>query len=240
MGQLQQGIRRMYDRRLHGMLCLVAVAALAGCWGPQSPPPAPPPVASAAGGPSLQPESHPVKPPADWTANEILQALLARYRAARTYRDQGIVRVAWRENGQPQADERRAAVVFERPGKLALSAYQATVRCDGKMLRARIEDAESRNLDGQFVVRPAPPELAIKDLAADRLLYNTICGRLRRQPVQLELLLESGGLVSAFGGDIACRRLEDERHTGRTCYRIQVPSPGGPFVFWVDQEQGLL
>src|SRR5205823_11056508 len=56
----------------------------------------------------------------------------------------------------------------------------------------------------------------------------------------LELLLESGGLVAAFGSDVACKRLDDGKQHGRDCFRVEVPSPGGPFVFSVDQAELLL
>ncbi len=220
---------------------LVAAANLmliAGCWGSQTPPPAPPAVTS--GGQAVPVETLPPKPAADWTASEILQNLLAAYRQAKTYQDQGVVRLAYRQVNRPVFSEWPVAVAFERPGKLSLAAYQAVVKCDGQSLRARIEDEESRNLDGQVVVRPAPAEIQLTDLAGDEVLYEIISSQLRRQPIQLELLLESGGLVSAFGADVACRRLDDERHDGRACFRVEVPSPGGPFVFWVDQADFLL
>ena len=218
-----------------GALILLA-ACLAGCWGPPAAPPAPP-VTTAA---PVQPAASPKKPPAECTASEVLQQLLATYRGAKTYRDQGVVRLAFRENGLPKSEEWPVAVAFERPGKLSLAAYQATVKCDGKELRAKIADDATHDIDGQIIARPAPATLAIKDLAIDETLYNTICSRLRRQPIQLELLLESGGLVSAFSADVACRKLSDEKLAGRDCYRIEVPSPGGQFVFWIDQADFLL
>ena len=229
----------MMARRTQYVVAAILALALSacGCWGPQSPPPAPP---AASGGPAAAIQPAVAKPAADRTASEILQQLLATYRQAKTYQDQGVVRLAYRRNGQPEAEESPVAVAFERPGKLSLVAYQATVKCDGRELRARIEDEASRNIDGQVIVRPSPAAIAIQDLAADELLYNTICSKLRRQPIQLELLLESGGLVSAFESDIACRRLDDDSHEGRMCFRVEVPSPGGEFVFWVDQEAGLL
>jgi AhpC/TSA family protein len=179
------------------------------------------------------------KPTAEWTANEILQQLLTTYRQAKAYRDSGVVRLAFRRGGQPIAEDAPVSVTFERPGKLSIVAYQATVKCDGKELRARINEPPN-NLDGQVVVRPAPRSLTLSDLAGDELLYETLCSRLRRQPIQLELLLENSGLVSALGADVACERLSDASHQGYSCFRVQVPSPGGPFVFWVDQVGGLL
>src|SRR6185295_6814962 len=44
----------------------------------------------------------------------------------------------------------------------------------------------------------------------------------------------------AFGSDVACKRLADEKHLGRDCFRVEVPSPGGAFVFWVDQSARVL
>jgi len=119
-------------------------------------------------------------------------------------------------------------------------AYQATVKCDGKELRARIDDPPSNNLDGQIVVRPAPTSLKLADLADDRLLYDILGSRLGRLPIQLELLLENSGLVAAFGADVACQRLDDATHAGRACFRVEVPSATGPLTFWVDQADLLL
>jgi hypothetical protein len=131
-------------------------------------------------------------------------------------------------------------VAFARPNKLSLAAYQATVKCDGDELRARIDDPVTDNVDNQIVIRPAPQQLQLSDLASDQLLYDILSSQLRRQPIQLELLIESGGLISAFSSDVASQRLSDQEHDGKMCFRVDVPSPGGPFVFWVDQADFLL
>ncbi|MBW8884779.1 MAG: TlpA family protein disulfide reductase, partial [Planctomycetia bacterium] len=180
------------------------------------------------------------KLPAEWTADEILAQLLTRYRQAKTYRDNAVVVLSFRRAGQPMAEEAPAAVAFERPGKLSIVAYQATVKCDGKELKARIDDPPSNNLEGQVVVRPAPTQIKLADLADDRLLYDILGSRLGRQPIQLELLLETRGLVAALGADVACRRLTDATHGGRACFRVEVPSAAGPLTFWVDHSDSLL
>src|SRR5262245_36654580 len=172
------------------------------------------------------------KSPTEWTANEILQQLLARYRQAKTYRDNAVVRLSFRRDGQPMAEEAPAAVALERPSKLSIVAYQATVKCDGKEIKARIDDPLSGNLDGQIVVRPATTPIRLADLADDRLLYDILASRLGRQAIQLELLLENKGLVAAFGSDVACQRLNDAMHSGRDCFRVEVPSAAGPLTFW--------
>src|SRR3954466_5779851 len=105
------------------------------------------------------------KSAADLSASEVLKRLLATYRQAKTYRDNAVVRLAFRQNGQPVSQEQPFAVAYERPDKLSITAFQATVKCDGRELKARIEDAASNNVDNQIVVRPAPKPLKLKDLA---------------------------------------------------------------------------
>ena len=180
------------------------------------------------------------QPAAELTAQQILKRLLETYRGAKTYADDAVVRLHFVQQGQAMDQEWKSSVRLARPNKLALDAFQAVVRCDGRELRARIEDEATSNIDNQVLVRPAPKELSLKDLAGDPLLYDIIASQLRRQPIQLELLLESSGLAAAFGKDIACQRLADGAFAGRDCFRIEVPSPGGAFVFWIDREHFLL
>jgi len=214
---------------------VVSLAFLAaGCF--QAPPPAAPVVKAA---PPVQ-TSQPPKNASQLSASEILRQLLATYRGAVTYQDQGIIKLEFTQGGQKLGDQWPCAVQFVRPNKLSLAAYQATVKCDGRQLVAQIVDEATSNLDGQFLVRPAPKQLKLVDLASDEILYGIVSSELRRQPIQLELLLESGGLASAFGSNIACQRLPDGQVEGRDCFRVEVPSPGGAFVFWIDQGGWLL
>src|SRR5438067_11524055 len=50
------------------------------------------------------------KLPAEWTANEILQQLLASYRQAKTYRDNAVVRLSYRRDRQPMNEQAPAAL----------------------------------------------------------------------------------------------------------------------------------
>ncbi|MBC7852223.1 MAG: TlpA family protein disulfide reductase [Pirellulaceae bacterium] len=170
----------------------------------------------------------------------MLRQLLKTYREAKSYSDDGQVVLRFRQNGELIESKWKTAVRFERPNRLFVQAYQATLACDGKELRGRIEDDSTGDVDGQFLVRPAPKELRLKDLAIDPLLYDILSSQLRRQPIQLELLLESQGLASAFRGDVACKLLEDAQVEGQLCRRVEVPSPGGSFIFWVDAQSSLL
>lgn len=173
-------------------------------------------------------------------ASAVLSDLLTTYREAKSYSDQGRALLRFRQNGEWFEDQWKTSVAFQRPNRLFVQAFQATIACDGKELRGRIEDAETNHVDGQFLVRPAPQELKLKDLASDTLLYDILSSQLRRQPIQLELLLESQGLASAFREEIACQLLADASIEGRLCRRVEVPSPGGNFIFWVDAKESIL
>ena len=218
-------------RSSKSLFFLLLGCALAGGCGGQKSGPATPAVNSV---------SRPAKDAAAISASEILKRLLATYRGATTYWDDGIVKLEFRQQGQLQGDQWPSAVKFARPNRLSLTAFQATIKCDGKDWKAAIEDPLTNNVDGQILVRPAPTKIQLNDLAADPLLYDIVASRLRRQPIQLELLLESGGLAAAFGKDVACKRLDDGEIGNRPHFRIEVPSPGGSFVFWIDQQNFLL
>jgi hypothetical protein len=215
----------------------VLLTACLGCF--QAPPPAPPKTVVTGPGAATTPGGQQSKA-APQSAGEILARLLQTYRSAQAYQDQGVVKLQFSQAGTRAGDEWPCAVQFVRPGKLSVVAFQATIKCDGRELRARIEDEPTGNLDGQVLVRTAPERLKLADLASDAILYDVLCSQLRRQPIQLELLLESAGLAAAFGKDVAAVKLEDGQADGRDCFRVEVPTPGGPFVFWIDKQDSLL
>lgn len=179
-------------------------------------------------------------PLAQRTADEILRQLVARCRAARSYQDQGVIRLAYRQTGQPVRQEWPCSVLWRRPNRLLLRAYQATAWCDGQQMAALIRDEATGDLDGQVLLRPAPAELKAADLMLDPLLEEVLRGRIGRLPPMIELLLPSQGLMAALGDDVACRRLDDDAYDGRTCFRVEVTSVSGPLVLWIDQQEGYL
>jgi hypothetical protein len=230
-------MKRIPSGLLRGYLLIAGVLALGtSCF---QAPPAPPPVGATQVPATATPMANSTAA-APKSANEILKRLLDTYRAAKSYQDQGIVKLEFSQAGTRKGDQWPCAVAFVRPNKLSLVAFQATVKSDGRELVAKIDDPPTNNFDGQVLVRPAPQELKLTDLASDERLYDIIASQLRRQPIQLELLLESGGLAAAFGADVACQQLPDGQIDGRDCYCVEVPSPGGPFVFWVDRADFLL
>ena len=210
------------------------VALLAGCGGQ--------PKAvkqTTAANSSVSKTAEETKSPAErLTASQALKRLLQTYRQAKSYSDEAVLRITGKGGGI--VEEAPAAVKLERPNKLAVRAFQATICCDGKEFLAKIDDPPTNNIDGQFLARPAPAEIKLVDIAADPLLYGILSSRLQRQPIQLELLLESSGLATAFNDDVACNLLADDKAADRDCYRVEVSSPGGAYIFWIDQRDFLL
>ena len=223
---------RLIGHKFMGTALGVALMLTSGCGGNSSP--------ATSDKVANKEEVIPSPPEARPTASDVLRQLPMTYREAKSYSDEGEVVLRRRESGDMIENKWKSAVRFERPNRLFVEAFQVTIGCDGKELRARIEDEATGDVDGQVLVRPAPKELKLKDLAADPLLYDILTSQIRRQPIQLELLLESQGLASAFRGDVACKLLEDAQVDGEACQRVEVPSPGGSFVFWVDAKTGLL
>src|SRR6476620_5950572 len=95
------------------LICLPMLAI--GCT--KGPPPAPSSTAQTAAASPPNASATISKTPAQWTANEILQQLLATYRAAKTYQDEAVVRLSFRQAGHVVSQEQPSAVAFERPRK---------------------------------------------------------------------------------------------------------------------------
>src|SRR5436309_2407704 len=134
--------------RRFALIATLALAACCGC-GSNKPTAIGPKDVAAGNGPSDTGTYLP-------EAAEVLRRLLKTYREAKSYSDQGTVVLKFRHSGTLEEKAFPAAVKFERPGRLFVQAYQATIACDGKEWRGRIEDEDSSNVDGQFLVRPAP------------------------------------------------------------------------------------
>ena len=85
------------------------------------------------------------------SAQQVLDAMVAAYRNARTYSDRGTLRLQETSGGQKQDRATDYAIVLERPNKLRMHALRGVVVCDGKEFHAHFPE-----LPDQLVTRPAP------------------------------------------------------------------------------------
>ena len=175
----------------------------------------------------------PAKPPT--TARGVLEAMATAYRTASRYADAGQLRFYVRR-GQEVLDEKvDFAVTFHRPNRLRMEAYQIKLVCDGKQLRAAIED-----LPGQVLQVPAPPELTLKTLLSDTILAEVLSGGIAGGPPQPLLLLEKNALSQILAQAKEPELIEPGNIGPQECYRIRIHQPQGAQIFWIDKKEYLL
>ncbi len=174
------------------------------------------------------------------SADDVLKKMIDAYQHATSYRDNGQVRISYRQAGELHEDQADLIVKLERPNKLSLRAYQVTLACDGKTLHAKIRDEQTGDIDGQVVVRPAPAVITLPELHTDEILRDAISSGLGRHPAQLELLLSEKPLETVFDEQVERNLLSPESIDNHPCQRVEVKTVEGSFVFWVDQHDYLL
>ncbi|MHB8970436.1 MAG: peroxiredoxin family protein [Pirellulaceae bacterium] len=177
------------------------------------------------------------EPAALVTADTLLQSTVDAYKSATAYQDQGVVRLRYRRDGRTMEDEAPLSVSWQSPKCVRVQAYQVHMACDGEHFVARLQDAATGDLDGQFVDRPAPAKLTLEELYD----HDEILGAAFRQgligfPPQLELLFGAQPLAALRGTQATRRLLDPSTIDGRACSRIGIDTPEGRFVLWIDQE----
>lgn len=179
------------------------------------------------------PEGDPVK---------ILTEMVQAYQKAPAYSDQAIVSIRYRLRGEISHQEQPLSVVFVRPGKLVLNAYDVRAASNAANMQVQIGGSAAEELDGQFVNKPAPASLAWPDLGLDEPTHEIIEQGLARHPPQLELLLADDPLEQVFGDDMKKEMLPPEEIDGRQCRRIRalLSDRDESFVFWVDAKNHIL
>lgn len=209
---------------------------LAGC-GPRGESPSREP--SAAGQASSDTSPHAADDRDQLSPEETLRRMIAAYRSAASYRDKGVFRAVLYRDLEELPDSAPLSVAWARPNRIAIRAYQATVVSDGKSLQAKIVDADSRDLDGQVVIRSTPEQLTLGDLFSDVVLRESLGGRLGLHPMQLELLLAEEPLEAFLAASATRKFLTPQAFDGRSCLRVEVDLDGR-YVFWIDREEYLL
>jgi hypothetical protein len=166
----------------------------------------------------------------------VLEAMAAAYRTAKTYQDNGTVRLT-AQSGSKKLDEKHDfSVAFVRPNKIHLDVYGVRIRCDGHDYHAFIGD-----MPGQIVEKDAPAKLDIKNLYGDPILVRTIAlGGPAASPPQPLLLLENKALDFILAGAETPVLSEPGEIEGRKCFRVQIPRPEGGVTFWIDQKNLVL
>lgn len=218
-------VRPVFPRTAAWPLALLAILA-AGC-GDRDPPPT-----NASVDTAVTTAASP--------AEQVLQRMVNVYREAKSYHDEAVVRLKYRQHGQWFEDEGELSVSLVRPNKLQLRAYQLTLVSDGSRLHAVIADPGSDDLDGQVVVRAAPSQFQLDAIYEDQIMMDVMSGGMGGPPVTLELLLSDAPLRELLASSRGTSLAEEGTVRGRPCDRVQVKLDEGQLVFWVDRQTSLL
>lgn len=177
--------------------------------------------------------------PSKGTAEEILNGMIQAYKSATSYRDAAVVEMSGIQNGQRQQIPFPNAVVMERPNKVRMEIDNGTLLCDGVSTYGF-----ARDLPGQILRIPAPPQLSVKALYPDALLARSMMQSPARAfswlPLQL-LLLFAEDPMKTLALDGQGLNLKEPAAIGQhSCDRVELLTDNGPGVFWIDQATSVL
>jgi thiol-disulfide isomerase/thioredoxin len=165
------------------------------------------------------------------SAEEVLQDMVAAYRAADSYADSGELELRFRYGQDQNVDERvDFAVTFVRPNKLRMHFYQAIAVCDATTLHATVAD-----LDKQVLKRRAPAKLSLEFLYADDALRQALTEQIAGSSPQLALLLGSDFLNTILSDAKSTALLPVESIDDEPCDRVRITRDDGDLVFWIAQ-----
>ncbi len=166
---------------------------------------------------------------------EILSRVVSAYQNATSYADHGQVRLRAVVGGRNMDLAAPFSMALERPNKLRLEAYQATVVCDGKDFFAEIKDVPN------YVLRkPAPERLTIDTLFTDPVLAEAWAQGFGDAMPQVLLLLGENPMKNLMSGVEEVAVLEPGEIEGRAYHRLRMSRPDGLATFWIDQETFVL
>lgn len=173
------------------------------------------------------------------TAQGVLETMVATYRQATSYADGGQLRLQGQVGDQKLDNQSEFLVAFVRPNKLLLRSHQGILVADGKQISAFIKD-----IPGQVVQRPAPPQLGMGALFADAVLNTALTDAPPQTaaifPPPLVLLLAKDPMKTLLYRAEAVELLPSDKVGDRLCYRIRVGRVDGDTVYWIDQERHVL
>ena len=212
-------------RRGETLTALVVVGslliALAGCGGSSSPGPAPSPPSPAAS-------------PAD-PARRVLEEMVAAYRKAKSYSDQGYVRLDMRVGGRDRDEKLPFSVAMVRPNQLRMDLYYASLVCDGRTLRGAVPW-----LPNQFLTKDVPPPLSMRQVYSDPVLAQALYAGPAGSSPQLLLLLGDDPIAILLQSAQKTTLLEPAPLGQFTCDRVSITGPEGTGILWIDRPARIL
>ncbi|MFO0036789.1 MAG: DUF2092 domain-containing protein [Planctomycetota bacterium] len=185
---------------------------------------------------------------------EIWQETLAAYRAAESYRDEAVLYLSYRLQGQLIQEPQPWSVSWSRGPEQKFSAklFNAQLRSDGQRLSCYVYDIESANLDNQWLLLEQSGPLPLETLLADNLARYFIGGfseiPLDESP-ELNLRSMTPPTIGWLSGQLQwdwlgeprlVERLKDSLVDGRPCHHLKVHGERLSSEVWIDQDSRLV
>ena len=224
--------------------CSLVLAFLIGCSSSTAPPL---PAGGTADSKDTSKEAA-AKAPMGPLAKELLEKMHSAYQGAKSYTDNVSVvfhAVLRSTGGIEDAPFTRFSVAFERPNKLHVT-YQKyigspqeetfEVVSDGTLVRSTAAEVPL-----QIHEAIAPLELSAENFIPDPDLRRTLLeNSLENTLPQLSLLLAQEKGQAVFPGEDQAQTLRDAELDGKFFHRIELSSPAGKRVLWIDPEHFTL
>ena len=173
-------------------------------------------------------------------ADKVLEMMIAAYRNASAYSDQGRIRISRTGSGPTYDEQAPFTTHFVRPNKLRVNAYHVELVADGNHLWAQIRDEATDNLDGQVLRRPIPETLDIDILRTNPVLFDQLFNQLGGAPITLELLLDEDALAELLSVSQPPELLTNSPYDDHDCYRVRLAANSSDFTFWIDAKSYIL
>lgn len=171
---------------------------------------------------------------------QYLAAVFDRYRNAAAYRDRGIVRLRYQQDGRQQSKVAPLSVWLDHH-QLYVQAYDVRLGSDPHSTMAWISDESTDHFDSQVLLLPAiRGRPTAKQLLADPILVQRIGAGLAGPPPQLEWLFSPEPMKQLFHDDHEFSYGPSQSIERRLCRSVQVNAGGELYQFWIDPQAGVV
>ncbi|MEN6457691.1 MAG: redoxin domain-containing protein [Thermoguttaceae bacterium] len=170
-------------------------------------------------------------------ARQVLEHMIAAYRKASTYQDQGTIRLLAEADGRKVRDITASfSMVIERPNKVRVEAYSGRLVSDGKRVFAAVE-----GLPGQVLLTDAPKSLTLRSVYRDLVLTDAMTQEFGGAMPQVMLMLGEQPMAALTQGGAEPILAESGEINGHECYRVKISREiVGTTTFWIDAKTFLL
>ena len=228
---------------------VLGLIALVGCdrskatrSGPS--PDQPPPVSAESSSPSVYADG--------LTGQAILQNVIARYTAAKSYRDRAVLYLNYRLEGRPIQEPHPFSVVWDSQNRISSRVFNSQLQCDGRLLSCYVFDNDTENLDNQQLFIPVAQKIPLRELYGNSIVRHYLGGYAELPLDEHEKLLPpklippTASLLTkqlSFGwieNSKQVQRLNDQTLDGRLCYVVRSLYEDSTADIWIDQQSQLL